>query len=80
MDILFKSHFILTEELLLECRSVFAGKRNIILGWLSLFLGVYSAIFLENDLRKLFACTVFILSLILQMFIIPRLRAKRMYK
>lgn len=80
MDILFKSHFILTEELLLECRTVFNSKWDTFLGLFSFIIALCGVVFLERNLQVIMSCAVLLLCAIGFIFILPKLRCKRMYK
>ncbi|MBQ8997876.1 MAG: hypothetical protein IJ086_04185, partial [Clostridium sp.] len=80
MSTLFKNNFILTEELILECRVAFISKWDKFFSLLFLFTSLFGFIYSESDLPTKFISIFLMFMCVYLIFILPTLRSKKMYK
>ena len=80
MDILFKNSFILTENLILECRVAFISKWDKFFSLLLLFTSLFGFIYSESNLTTKFISIYLMFMCVYLIFILPTLRSKKMYK
>ena len=82
MDILFKNSFTLTEEILLECRVAFTNKWGKFFSLLGLIISLFGFIYFYSEINfnDKFIFTLCLFFFIYMLFLLPIIRAKKMYK